>query len=251
MNRQLADYQKDKRVDKIISKGQSYWNALIQAEDRTILSKQQKELVDNIVKSLTAHKHTQKHLRLDEGCYQLCQLPIYFNYKDISCKALLDLVTIDTNNKTIQPIDVKTIGDNPKRFVHNAKRFRYDIQAAWYTLAVEHLRSVDINSVISIDLTDYQILPFKFLVESTVTPGICPLVYTCTEDDIFIGRCGAIAKSTVIRLNYNKKQIVPVREIHGFEEAISRYKYYKNTSPEYDKYIADVDGQLTLGLWNK
>lgn len=40
------------------------------------------------------------------------QFPIYFKLEDMDCKALLDGVKIDHENKTVTPFDLKTTSKN-------------------------------------------------------------------------------------------------------------------------------------------
>ena len=49
---------------------------------------------------------------------------IQFEYRTVECKGELDLVFIDHDEKTIIPIDVKTIGTNVYSFPYNFWKYR-------------------------------------------------------------------------------------------------------------------------------
>jgi hypothetical protein len=64
------------------------------------------------------------------------QFPIYFDYMDEECKGLLDILFINTEEKYIQPIDLKTttnVWSFPKSFL----RYGYQIQAGFYHIATD------------------------------------------------------------------------------------------------------------------
>lgn len=81
----------------------------------------------------------------------LFETPILFKLLDKDFKALLDIICINHSDKTIRMADLKTGSESYKKF--NSKFFfwRYDIQAALYTIALEQF-------VIQNNLKDYKIL---------------------------------------------------------------------------------------------
>ena len=215
-------WKRDTRINKILKEGGAYWEELKNSYGKTIIDCVQNETIKSIVKSLTTHEFTKDIF----NCKSESQLAIYFNHKGIKCKALLDRVNIDDEFKTLQPIDLKTTGDYTGNFRFTAKKFRYDIQAAWYTLALKHWRDWNYPG--------YTILPFQFIVESTKNPGYVPLLYTCTNLDLQGGRDGII---------HNE------RHYKGYEDALELYKWHESHSYEYEKEIQDMNGNLNLNLW--
>lgn len=82
------------------------------------------------------------------------QKGILFEYNNVKCKALLDIVAINHDEKLIKPIDVKTTKERGYNFVSSVRRLRYDVQAYWYTMALQQA------------YPDYTIEPFLFIVLS-------------------------------------------------------------------------------------
>jgi hypothetical protein len=200
------------RIQKIIDDGHEYWETLINCpKDKQIISKEEYDNALTIVETLRSHPHTSKYFfEKHPHLYSRNQVAIYFEYKGIKCKALLDRILIDKKNKRIQPLDLKTLAGSTKAFPTNVKKFKYYIQAAWYTLALQH------------EFPDYEILPFKFVVESSDSPGVLPLVFTVSPEYMDLG-------------------------IEEYTEGIERYKWHvEHNHWDYDKEIYESNGELIL-----
>lgn len=172
------NWKTETRIAKIVEAWE-YWEDLKAAEGKVVLSQEENDLISEIVMSIRTNPTTSMYFQRSKNVEIRYQFPIYFQYKEIDCKALLDMVIINHEAKTIQPIDIKTMGDQALYFPKSLRQRRYDIQAAFYTEALKSLP----------EFQDYYIGPFMFIVESTVNPG-SPLVYTCTENLLFIGKWG-------------------------------------------------------------
>lgn len=97
--------------------------------------------------------------------------------KKAKVKCMLDAVTINHEDKTIQPIDFKTSAMPAYDWPENFIKFRYDIQASLYTSV---LRTV-INA--HDEYKDYTILPFVFCDISRTDKQPVSYVYDpCSED---------------------------------------------------------------------
>lgn len=75
----------------------------------------------------------------------------------VKVKCMLDLVIVDHNNKTIQPIDLKTSQMPAHSWSENFLKLRYDLQAELYT---DVLRKVCQET--ATEYADYIILPYIF-----------------------------------------------------------------------------------------
>lgn len=231
-----SNWKDETKINKISLEGQDYWNELIEADGRPIIDVEQYSIVKSIVNTLTTHEFTKDIFDTQDKVYG--QLAIYFNYTDIECKALLDRVHVNHKNKTIQPYDLKTTGDFVTNFKKSAKRFRYDIQASWYTLALEHWKTYN--------YPDYTILPFKFIVASTKYLDSYPLVYTCSKEELLSGQFGVTIPSTVFVGN---EEIQSFKTYKGFEDALDLYLWHKENNFEVEKEVALNKGNLQLNLW--
>ncbi len=221
-------WKEDTRYNKLINQGQEYWNELIGAEGKQILSDEEVTLINDITDSILEGKYTATYF--EDRADIVYQLPIYFEYMGIECKALLDVVHIDHTLKVIQPIDVKTMGDYTINFPKHIYKRRYDIQAAYYTEALKY------------KYPGYTILPFKFIVQSTIKIEDA-LVFTLDEDLLNRGKYGLPeiwAKHT---------SHVPISyKVDGFIDGVELYTWYIQNGFEIDKRIVEHSGDLLTGL---
>jgi hypothetical protein len=219
------------RINKIILY-QEYYNSLWEAEGKQVLSQEEKDLIDSIVMSLTSNDLIVNYIkkRDNPNLRYLYQHAEFFDFEGVRCKALLDLVIVDDKNRTLQPIDIKTIGDYTQNFPKAVRKRRYDIQAAFYT---EALRKGN---------PKWTILPFIFVVESTLQPGN-PLVYKCDDTLIDIGKNGR----TDLFMEDNNGVTFKLKDsITGFKQLIELYKYHQEHGFQTTKLLRESDGVLTI-----
>ena len=241
------NYQPNWKTETRVAKvGESweYWEDLKAAEGKQVLSQEENDLISQIVMSIRTNPTTSKYFETSKDVEILDQLAIYFSYCGIDCKALLDRVVVDHKNKTIQPIDFKTMGDQTIYFPKSLRQRRYDIQAAFYTEALKSKKEYE----------TYEILPFKFIVESTVNPGN-PLVFTCSSELLRIGQFGApktdiygkISSSGYDHMSEYKS--ISTSEIKGFHQLIEDYKWYLENGFEKKREIVEAQGEFQIN-WN-
>ena len=220
------NWKEDTKIKTLIKKGEDYYHELRRAKDRIIIDEKQEQLIWSIVNSLNRNERTKNFFNRfqwrnnkDIDCYY--QLPIYFSIGDMSCKALLDIVlcTKDENNRivSVQGLDLKTTSGSTYDFPKSIFKYRLDIQAAWYNLALRNWLNNNKEILIK---------PFSFIVESTTIPGE-PLIYEMTEEYIEIGRKGRDKLMT-------KENHVIREEIKGYEDLLKEYQYYEKTGWEKD-----------------
>lgn len=243
---------KDWKVTKVLNEGTNYWNSLFEAQGKIILSKEDLDTVIRTSESFANHPHTSKwfHLKNDENFVVIPQLILQWTYEGVACKAMMDLVIIDLKNKVIHPIDLKTMEGSTSTFKFSAKKFKYLIQAAWYTLGITESIEQGTFGIPLVDLKNFKIQPFKFIVESTSWQG-CPLVYECSKEDMDIGRYGYKGRSDVeILSSDNPRTVCNSYEVAGFERGVELYKWYEEQENyEYQKEIQENNGHLTLNLY--
>jgi hypothetical protein len=227
-----TNWKAETRVKNLIEKGHEYWSDLYLAQGKSILSGEEMDIAEAIHDSLLTSDNTSKYLTMmgGEGVEVEFQYPVFFTYRGHECKMLLDQVIIDHNKKQIQPIDAKSTGRATLQFPGEMKKFRYDIQAAFYTLGLQ------------ITFPDYDVLPFKFIVETTKAGAQGkPLVYTCTRDLLKIGRWG---RGAVI----HEEQRLLQRQTSGFEQALNLYEWYVENGFNTEKIVAECNGDLPLSF---
>ena len=181
----------DAKLKAIVEPSYEYFNDLCKAEGKKVISGDIYNTITNVVNSLKSHPRTSRYFDRDFQAEQTVvdfyyQLPIYFRYNEVDCKALLDLVVVikDINGDIlkVEPIDLKTMSGDTFDFPNSIKSHRYDIQAAYYTEAVYAYFSLDREN-------EDIVSPFKFIVESTTRQGK-PLIFEMTADYLALAREG-------------------------------------------------------------
>ena len=223
------NWKDETRVNKILENYQ-YWNDLVLSEGKKVLSAEEYLTVRNIVASIKNHKFTREYFRKAGSELEIVyQLPIFFNHSD----------------KTIQPIDIKTTSGRTVHFPTSFRKYRYDIQAAWYTLALEYYKN---NNIF---YSDYKVLPFKFIVESTTDIGR-PLVFTCSKEALYTGRYG-VEESIQTRLIFSNETIAngnKALKYKGFETLLDELIKLRNTDFKYSSDILEANGDVELYFLN-
>lgn len=227
------------RVNKICEYWE-YWEDLKNSQGKQVLSSEEYLLIYQIAMSIKSHDIIGKYFIETPSVSILYQYPIYFEYKEVECKALLDMVVINHQDKTIQPIDIKTVGDYVINFPKSIRQRRYDIQAAFYTEALEYDIKINPNNL-PYDWSNYKILPFKFIVQSSTMVGQ-PVIFTCDYSLLEIGKKGR----EELVLDSKDEYYTVAQEIKGFDDLIELYKYYTENGFEVDQIISENNNDILV-----
>jgi hypothetical protein len=166
----------------------------------------------NVCESL--HKNINLDIMLDDNKNYVFyfQLPLKFELYGEKCKALLDLVIceLDDYNKVVKfiPFDLKTTGSHVMEFSKSVRKFRYDIQAAFYELALYDKNTIFPEDFPKIDEKAFENKSnFYFIVESTEFTGF-PKIFTLSSEMIEDAKKGYESKNGIEWLmacyNYEK-----------------------------------------------
>lgn len=225
----------DTKISKVSTEGEGYWFELLQSEGKQVLDSNQYMKCLSIVNQLTEHRFT-KHYFTDIPSWDTYyQVPIYFTVDGIECKALLDMIIVDHEFKTIIPIDIKTIGDYTKFFDYQSKKRRYDIQASWYMEAVKQW-------IIDNNLKEYHLDNFKFIVAST-TKQCDPLIYRTDQVFIKVGKYGLTKK---VDCSVSKYKFTSYIDNYGWEKLLKIYKWHQENGWDVDYEIENNNGIFIL-----
>ena len=228
------------KINKIIEIAREYFDDLVKSKGKQILSKNEKKTIDDVVTSLTTNNITKEYfdrnnLEKEKNIDVFYQLPIQFMYEGIICKSLIDILVvfknpITTRIESIQPIELKTMSGSTLNFDINFRKFRYDIQAAFYNLALE--KHFEIEKPTRRGYKQIVVKPFKFIVESTSNVGN-PIIYELTEELMNIGRFG--------------KELPFSKSIKGFEQLFDDYSYYfRRGFKNEERIVKENNGILKL-----
>ncbi len=233
----------DAKLKNIIEPGSTYFLDMCLGFGKTIISQTQNNTIKNIVHSLETNPRTGRFF--DRNFYAdmpeltvYYQFPIYFEYRGVNCKALLDMVFVERDIEgkilSITGVDLKTMNGNTFYFPSSVKARRYDIQAAWYTLALHNHFAVPEGSDV--------IKPFQFVVESTSYQGK-PLNFIVDSSLLEIGRFGRRAISLHDTDMFNGDTMASAilqYEIKGFEQLLDLYIYHSENGFTEEREIQEA-----------
>lgn len=228
----------EKRIDNFVKKVSPYFEDIKRAFGKQVISKSQKDIVDRVVDSLRENPSTKPYfdrtsLRRSENVIVYYQPVIYFSYMGIPCKAMLDILVVSKNPdtqvvETVQEFDIKTTSGSTLNFLSAFKRFRYDIQRAWYRLALKSL------------YPKAEFLSPCLIVESVTNPGN-PIIYRVSDSLLEMGEKGR--EEAWVESLY-------IRPLKGYKELVEDYKFYTENGWEKDRKIAEKGNILNL-TWDK
>ena len=232
----------DAKLKNIVEPGSAYFMDLCKSFGKTIISQTQNATIKNIVNSLQSNPRTESFFNRnfytdmpDLTVYY--QFPIYFEYRGVNCKALLDMVFVYRDEEgrilSIVGADLKTMNGNTFYFPSSVRTRRYDIQAAWYTLALQKHFAVPEGSDV--------IKPFQFVVESTSYQGK-PLNFVVASSLSQMGRYGRKALTLVDTNLFTQgaENATLQHSIQGFEDLLDLYIYHSENGFNEEKQIQEA-----------
>lgn len=196
-----------------------FFGFLVKTKDKTVLTQSQYDKAHRIRDQFVGDELlTDWRNQFDE---ELNQLAIYWEYDGVKMRSLLDFLYVDHEKKLLLPVDLKSTY-NATRFDKTARKFRYDIQAISYTMAVMAMAKELYPG--------YTVGDFKFIVVDGYHP---PIIYAMCGEDLKIAYEGTKID------NYYLK---------GFKDLITEYKYHEEHGYEYPMDYA-LNGEICIRLY--
>lgn len=179
------------RANAIKEQGEQYYRLLYLAKDKTVLDSQTYQDVLNTVDALKTSEATKWYFQEDnpfENIERLYQLKFKATLNGIHYRCMADLIIVDHDAKTVQPVDLKTSSKKEWDFFKSFIDWRYDIQARLYWRIIRACMDADEY------FKDFKLLPYQFIVANRTT--LVPLVWgfplTDTVGTLRVGKQGQI-----------------------------------------------------------
>ena len=169
------NWKPETRAKVIKEKGADYYNLLFVAGDRTILDTNTYQDVCNAVRALKESESTKFYFAennpFEPNIERFYQLKFKACLEGIEYRCMSDLLIVNHENKTIQPIDLKTSSHAEWDFYKSFVEWNYQIQARLYWSIIR--QNMDKDEYFK----DFELLDYMFIVVNRRT--LTPLVWNC------------------------------------------------------------------------
>jgi hypothetical protein len=204
----VAFKQKGMTVEKVLQRfeeeGRSYYQHLRTAGGRMVVDPSEMERAEEFVRILRTNFATRALINIQGDSIQvLDQQPVFFEYRGLPMKSLIDRMVVDHDKKLVRRIDLKTCW-NTENFGYNYRKLRYYIQNALYGVAV-------ITWLEQQNLQDYELQNMEFLVGDPYNQ-FNPLVVETTDEQLVDALNGFTHDGTVYM---------------GLKEAVDRIRWHR------------------------
>jgi hypothetical protein len=226
-NNRYKDPQDPRRLDSFISEAQEYFDFIVSNHGKKAISQEDLDLAEQVANDMKTGVFSRDFF--NHGLKDFNQLPLLFDCQDVNCKSLLDYVIVNDTDETvifrsskiqikpgqILPVDYKTMSGHTAHFPHDVRKYRLDIQAAFYKEALTQ------------NMPGFEILNMVFLVVSTTTPN-CPYPYMISDKDLHIGRWGGNRVNGAVEINQNtgNDSAAVKNDINGYEHGVYLYRQH-------------------------
>lgn len=214
-----------------------YYMSRKQAVGKTIISLEEHEEIMNCYEALINNPYTRAWFMEDSPDVELkMQVKLFFKYKDVDCKGMMDVIRINHKNKTIELGDLKTTGKSVLSFRSAYKTYKYYLQAAFYYIGFSECLSDDLfllQNPWTERIKTYEIIPMQFIVAEK--KGSNPARIFATTD---------VELSYSIQGRWKDGEYIP-----GVDELIERYKWHlENDQWDLPKDLIENNGIVKLEL---
>lgn len=155
------NWKPETRAKVIKEQGFEYYNLMFLAKDKKIISEELKQKIDGAVEALRTAEATKFYFQANspfDGIERFYQLKFKATLNDADYRCMADIIVVDHNNKTVQPVDLKTSSHLEHDFYESWLQFRYDIQERLYWRIIR--ANMDKDEVYK----DYKLLDYIFVV---------------------------------------------------------------------------------------
>lgn len=168
-------------MDDFDKNGKDYFQLLLDNSCKTVVEVSLVDKSRKVADQLMQDEFTQCLFTECEGLEYYPKFAIEWVYttssgKNIKCKSEIDLMAIDHNQSIIYLKDLKTTYDN-ENFEYTYLKYRYDLQAAFYYLAVQYWAKEE-------GLDSYSVKPMEFIVGDTSSNNRRPVCFQTVQEDL-------------------------------------------------------------------
>lgn len=181
------NWKPETRAKVIKEKGEQYYKLLYLAKDKTLLDTQMYQDVLNTVEALKTSEATKWYFQEDnpfENIERLYQLKFKATLNGVNYRCMADLIVVDHDAKTVQPVDLKTSSKKEWDFFKSFIDWRYDLQARLYWRIIRACMDADPY------FKEFKLMPYQFIVanKTTLTPLVWGFPHTEERGTLKVGK---------------------------------------------------------------
>lgn len=181
------NWKPETRAKVIREKAADYYNLLYLAKDKIIISTELNDLAHEMANSLITSPQTSTYFVKEfpfEDKENLYQLKFRADIGGVGYVVMFDIIQIDYDNKTIQPIDVKTSYKPSYNFYKSFIEWGYSHQCRLYYQVLKRVIEKDNY------FKDFKILDYKDIVisKSNMLPLVWEFTATSAEGTLIYGK---------------------------------------------------------------
>jgi len=224
------NYKDDTLINTVIKQGEAYFELLKTTVGKTPITESEYAKAVNAVTALKSDIYTKKYVVKKErkNAEFWDKFIVQFEYNGVQIKGELDRVIVDHDTKEIIPIDFKTTSKPITQFISEFWYYRYDFQAATYTIGL--VNDIRIAALIK---KGYSLELFLYIVVETNLINN-PRVFEVSSNVFNIGVSGGIVKN---------------KQYEGLNDAIERYIFAKeNDAWEYPMEYYQNNGIMEIDV---
>ena len=185
------NWKPETRVNAIRKDCAEYYRLVHRSQDKVILTAAIYSDVLNTVDALKTSEATKWYFQADnpfENIERLYQLKFKARLNGILYRCMADLIIVDYDNKTVQPVDLKTSSKKEWDFYKSFIDWRYDLQARLYWRIIRACMDADEY------FKDFTLLPYRFIVANkfTLVPLVWEFPFTEVIGTLKVGKQGQI-----------------------------------------------------------
>ena len=224
----------DKILEDFNKNGYDYFDCLIKNVGKIVVDVSLLDKSKKIAQLLLTDLFTEDVFQDNDDEEYFPKFPIEWIYeegeKKTLCKSEIDILRINHTKKRIYLKDLKTTYDN-EAFEYSYLKYRYDLQAAFYYLAIRHWANEE-------GMTDYTIEPMEFIVGDTSANNRRPVRYQTSEKDLQASLNG-------YKLNNSTyKGVHQLMEEIGWAEETDNWNVSRNAFKNNGKLTLSLDYKL-------
>ena len=163
-----SGWKDDTRIKKVKELGAEYYTVLKYSTGKIVISPQEFSEAQQCVQTLKTHPFTYQIFECNKDEEIFYQLKFKTEILGVNCRCMFDIIKVNHNNKTVEPLDLKTSGHPEEDFEKSFISWNYWCQSGLYSDMLRKIMMSDKTFV------GYDLLPFKFVVinKNNLTPLI-------------------------------------------------------------------------------